>query len=421
MISRRNFLGTASAVPLLKGPPRLRAEDTGEKGIAIIATEWAFESLAQQVGDAFLMGYPYEGKWHQPRARVRSVYVERDPTSALIRQRSDGFGMVLYPTIAETLRCGKSSIGVDAVLVLADSGSKPRSTQSDRERCDRYRYFQQIVKIFREEQTALPLYFSHFLSDYFKESEIILSTSQKIGSPLMTGSTTPLTWRMPECDLPYGRAVKEALVVTGRDSETAEFEALEAMQGMLERRRGGETGVRSVRLLKGDQVWQAASERRWSQTLLEAALSRSDKLLGITLKDARPQDLVNSGVLPGIVDHPRACIIEYVDGLRATLLQLRGAIGDLVFSARLAGRTNPLATQFLTAPMISGSHSSCLVTKIEAMVTTGVSPCPAERGWLVRGVLEKSEESGVRRGEMVRTPELKRTYRVPKQSQYIRS
>lgn len=421
MISRRKFLGTASTVPLLKSPPRLPTVDKGEKGIAIIATEWAFESLAQQVGDSFLMGYPYEGKWHQPRARVRSVYVERNPSSPLIRQRSDEFGMVLYPTISETLRCGKSSIGVDAVLVLADSGSKPRLTQSDREMCDRYRYFQQIVKIFHEEQKALPLYFSHFLSDYFKESEIILSTSHKIGSPLMTGSTTPLTWRMPECDLPYGRAVKEAVVVTGRDSEAAEFEALEAMQGMLERRRGGETGVRSVQLLQGDPVWQAASEGRWSQTLLEAALSRSDKLLGITLKDARPQDLVNSGVLPEIVDHPRACIIEYIDGLKATLLQLRGAIGDLVFSARLAGRTSPLATQFLTVPMTSGSHSSCLVTKIEEMVNSGVSPCPAERGWLVRGVLEKAEESGVRRGKVIGTPELKRTYRVPKPSQYIRS
>lgn len=421
MISRRKFLGTASTVPLLKRPPRLPTVDKGEKGIAIIATEWAFESLTQQVGDAFLMGYPYEGKWRQPRARVRSVYVEKNPSSPLIRQRSDEYGMVLYPTISETLRCGKSSIGVDAVLVLADSGSKPRLTQSDREMCDRYRYFQQIVKTFHEEQTALPLYFSHFLSDYFKESEIILNTSHKIGSPLMTGSTTPLTWRMPECDLPYGRAVKESVVVTGRDSEAAEFEALEAMQGMLERRRGGETGVRSVQLLKGDPVWQAASEGRWSQTLLEAALSRSDKLLGITLKDARPQDLVNSGVLPEIVDHPRAYIIEYIDGLKATLLQLRGAIGDLVFSARLAGRISPLATQFLTVPMTSGSHSSCLVTKIEEMVNSGVSPCPAERGWLVRGVLEKAEESGVRQGAVIRTPELKRTYRVPKQSQYIRS
>ena len=421
MISRRKFLGTASTVPLLKSPPRLPTVDKGEKGIAIIATEWAFESLTQQVGDAFLMGYPYEGKWRQPRARVRSVYVEKNPSSPLIRQRSDEYGMVLYPTISETLRCGKSSIGVDAVLVLADSGSKPRLTQSDREMCDRYRYFQQIVKTFHEEQTALPLYFSHFLSDYFKESEIILNTSHKIGSPLMTGSTTPLTWRMPECDLPYGRAVKESVVVTGRDSEAAEFEALEAMQGMLERRRGGETGVRSVQLLKGDPVWQAASEGRWSQTLLEAALSRSDKLLGITLKDARPQDLVNSGVLPEIVDHPRAYIIEYIDGLKATLLQLRGAIGDLVFSARLAGRISPLATQFLTVPMTSGSHSSCLVTKIEEMVNSGVSPCPAERGWLVRGVLEKAEESGVRQGAVIRTPELKRTYRVPKQSQYIRS
>ena len=36
-----------------------------------------------------------------------------------------------------------------------------------------------------------------------------------------------------------------------------DFDALEAMQCMLERRKGGETGVKAVQLLEGDDVWIA--------------------------------------------------------------------------------------------------------------------------------------------------------------------
>ena len=37
-------------------------------------------------------------------------------------------------------------------------------------------------------------------------------------------------------------------------SDPMDFHALEAMQSMVERRRGGETGVRSVQLIEGDAV-----------------------------------------------------------------------------------------------------------------------------------------------------------------------
>ena len=38
-----------------------------------------------------------------------------------------------------------------------------------------------------------------------------------------------------------------------------DFDALEALQCMLERRKGGETGVKAVQLLEGDDVWAAAT------------------------------------------------------------------------------------------------------------------------------------------------------------------
>ena len=88
-----------------------------------------------------------------------------------------------------------------------------------------------------------------------------------------------------------------------------------------------------------DAVWQAGEQGRYSKRLLEAALSRSDKIFGKTTEDARPQDLVGSGVLPQIVPQPAAYFIERRDGLRTTLLMLNGAVGDYTFACRLKGST----------------------------------------------------------------------------------
>ena len=78
-------------------------------------------------------------------------------------------------------------------------------------------------------------------------------------------------------------------------SDPMDYHALEAMQCMVERRKGGETGVEQVQLLTGDAVWQAGREGRWSRRLLEAALSRSDSLQGLTAADGRPQSLTENG------------------------------------------------------------------------------------------------------------------------------
>ena len=50
---------------------------------------------------------------------------------------------------------------------------------------------------------------------------------------------------------------------------------------MVERRKGGETGVKRVEMIEGDAVWKAGEEGRWSKELLTSALSRSDTPLGL--------------------------------------------------------------------------------------------------------------------------------------------
>ena len=51
---------------------------------------------------------------------------------------------------------------------------------------------------------------------------------------------------------------------------------------------------------------------------------------------------MKSGELQKLVKNPAAYMIEYRDGLKATMLMLDGAIKDFNFAARLKGSDQPL-------------------------------------------------------------------------------
>jgi hypothetical protein len=176
-----------------------------------------------------------------------------------------------------------------------------------------------------------------------------------------------------------------------------------------------------VQLLQGEEVWRAGEDGRWSKRILEAALSCSDELKGISLQDARPQDLLGSGVLPQIVKEPRAYLIDRNDGLRTTLLWLNGAVGDFLFAAKLKGPAGIVATQFLRSPGPNVHYSACLASNIEEMFATGKAPYPVERTLLVSGMLDRCLESMVRDNRRLETPELNVRYRVGPESHHSRA
>jgi len=198
-----------------------------------------------------------------------------------------------------------------------------------------------------------------------------------------------------------------------------DFDALEALQCMLERRKGGETGVKAVQLLEGDDVWDAERTGRWSKDLLSSALSRSDTPLGLTVLDGRTQDLVGSGVLPQLVRNPVAYCIEYSDGTRATLLMLNGAIMDFNISARVAGH-GLISTQFFLPPAPNNASDACLAAKIEQMFATGSAAYPVERTLLTTGMLEACLHSRHKLNQRLETPQLAISYQPPAESQYTR-
>ena len=402
MLPRRAFLENS-----LQASAALAASPAAPpKRIAILATTYRLQSHAQQMGDRFLVGYPYGGAWRRPNARVVSLYVDQTQEGDLSTARAREFGFQVYPTISEALRCGGKQLAVDAVLLIAERG--------------RSEFFEQCVKVFDQDRRAIPVFHDERLSDSFEKAKAMVDASRRLHFPMLAGSSIPVTWRLPSIELPLDCAIEEALMVGEGGSDATDFDAIEGLQCMVERRRGGESGVRAVQLIQGDAVWKAGAAGRYSRDLLTAALSRSDTPLGLTVTDGRTQDLVASNELPNLVKSPAAYCIEYRDGLKATMLMLDGAIKDFNFAARLKGSREIWSTQFLLTPDPNVTYSACLIDKVEQMFETGAAPYPVERTLLTGGILESCLTSKLQNNARLETPHLQVVYRAPHASQFAR-
>ncbi len=389
------------------------------KRIAVITTIYRYLSHAQHFADRFLVGYPKEGSWRRPDMKVVSLYVDQKPEGEQSEDRAREFGFSVYPTIAEALRCGGDELAVDAVLLIGEHGEYPTNEKSQ-VLYPRHEFFKECVKVFEADGRAVPIFNDKHLSYSFEKAKEMVDDGHRLGFGVLSGSSLPVTWRLPDVDLPLECEVEAALMVGVGGSDPMDYHAMEAMQCMIERRKGGETGVAAVQLIDGEEVWKAGEDGRWSLELLEAALSRSDTPCGLTDEDGRTQDMIGNGEIYRLVENPSAYFIEYNDGLQATLLMLNGAVRDYCFAAKLKNESVPVSTQFFLTPTPNVTYSACLIAKIEELFETGVAPYPAERTLLVSGTLESCLTSRLQEHVRLETPHLDVEYRAPAESQHAR-
>ena len=389
------------------------------KRIAVIATIYSYLKHAQHFADRFFVGYPYGGRWHRPDCQLVSLYVDQKSAGDQSEDRAREFGGQVYPTIAEALRCGGGELACDAVLIIGEHGEYP-DNEKGQKLYPRYEFFKECVNVFEADGRTVPVYNDKHLSYSFDKAKEMVDDGHRLGFPILAGSSLPVTYRLPDVKLPLGCNIEDALMVGCGGSDPMDYHALEAMQCMIERRSGGETGVKSVQLIEGDAVWKAGEAGRYSLELLESALSRSDTPCGKTDEDGRTQDLLGNGELPKLVKEPAAYFIEHNDGLKTTLLMLNGAIRDYCFACKLEGEADPISTQFFLTPTPNVTYSAYLVAKIWEMIETGVAPFPAERTLIVSGALESCLTSKVEDHQLLATPHLKVEYQAPAESHHGR-
>jgi hypothetical protein len=390
--------------------------------MAVITTEWRERSHAWHMAERFLHGYPVAGRWHRPPFEVVSAYVDQTPANDLSRARAQEFNFRIYPTIAEALRCGTNRLAVDAVLIIGEHGSYPTNRLGQKQ-YPRYEFFQQVVEVFRRDGRTTPVFNDKHLSWNWDWARQMADTSRQMGFAFLAGSSLPVTWRMPAVDLPHGAEAEEMMCVAMGQVDSYDFHALEVIQCMAERRRGGECGVSWVQALRGESVWRAMAAGSWqaggwAPRLFEACLCRSQTL-------EQPPTFSHRHPTPGQirewVRRPVAYRVEYRDGLKATMLLVNGLVGDFTFAAQLRGQKEPLSTLFYLPPNPNVTYSAALMAKVEETFLTGRTPYPLERTLLTTGLVAAGMQSYAAGEERLETPHLAIRYSVPRESTFVQS
>jgi hypothetical protein len=422
MLTRREFchalgagaLAAPAVLSAVQAPPR--------KTMAIVCTHWTMQSHAQHMGDRFLTGSPLRGRWHQPALDVVSLYCDQKPDGDQSAQRATEFGFKVYPTIAEALCRGGDTLAVDAVLIIGEHGNYPVNARAQKQ-YPRYEFFKQVTDVYRKSGRVAPVFNDKHLSWNYAWAQEMVALSKELKFPFLAGSSLPMTWRMPAVDLPYDSVVDEALVVAFGPPDIYDFHALETLQCVVERRRGGETGVAWIEVLKGDAVWRALAKDSWeagglSRRLFEACLSRSHTLgqaqKGFGHRYPTDDDLKQ------LVKEPYAYRFQYRDGTKATMLLMNGLVEDFTFAAHVRGEAEPLSTLFQLPPQPNVVYSAALMSKVEEMFLTGKAPYPVERTLLTSGLVSFGLQSLSEESRRVETPELAVKYTAPRESQFWR-
>lgn len=386
------FLIAAAGVPARAGeaPPPRR--------VAAVVTEYRHNSHADVIVSRLLLTDMLDGTGRDSSLKLASLYTDQKPANDISRLLAASHRFPIKATIADALTLGTGKLAVDGVLLVAEHGNYPTSATGNH-RYPKRRFWDETARVFRASGRVVPVFIDKHLADNWGDAKAIYDEARALKVPLMAGSSVPGAWRHPPADVARDARVAEIVGFTYGTTDAYGFHALEALQSLAEQRRGGETGVRSVRSLGGVAAWRSIDEHAIDPELYEAALRRV------------PGHGRGEPIDRKAVPDPKLMMVEYEDGLRASLLELNGAVGTWAAAWRYADDRRVEATEFRTQEARPAAHFGLLLGGIEAMMLTGEPAWPVERTLLTSGVLDALLRSHVEGGKPIATPYLRISYR----------
>ena len=348
----------------------------------------------------------FRGQRVDPGVDVVAWYADQFPPDDMAREASKRLGVPLFDTIDKALCLGTQKLAVDAVLLIGEHGEYP-TNELGQKMYPRKEFFDQIVATMKRSERYVPVFNDKHLSYRWDWSKQMYDQAQKLGIPLMAGSSVPLAERRPPIEVPDKAKVIEAVAIHGGGREVYDFHGLEVLQSMIEARRGGETGISQVEFLTGATYEKAKQEGRWSTDLVAAAMA-AERDSGMK-RQARPVKRVE-GAPVEVAAKEHALLVTYKDGTRGTVLKIGRTSDRWNFACRLEGQAQPLATAFCNGPWGNLNLFSALSHAIAHFFRTGTSPYPVERTLLVGGALDAAMHSHQANGKPVATPQLEFSY-----------
>jgi len=367
---------------------------SNRKKIAAVVTTYHPRSHADVIVTKFMKGFPTDDGLIEPRVELASIYLDQIHENDIGQELASEHNVPIYQSIRRALTLGENELAVDGVLLIGEHGDYPHNEKGQHMYPRRY-FFEQICGVFASSGRSVPVFCDKHFAYNWADARWMYDRAQELSVPLMAGSSLPTCWRHPFLEYPLEAELKEAIGIGYGGIESYGFHALETLQCMVERRKGGEVGVAVVQRLEGEDVWKAADSGIWSRQLAEAACAPIEK---------KP-----AGKMEEHCGNPIAYLIEYRDGFKAAVLMLNGYVSSFAFAGRVGAEIQ--GTAFNLQDGEPFAHFSYLSLNIEEMFLTRIPQYPAERTLLTTGIIDAVMNSKYKGYKRIPTPHLDVAYR----------
>jgi hypothetical protein len=390
-MNRRTFLAAGGGA-VLAASRRAR--------IAAIITVYYRNSHADVFIGNMLRGFYWDGKPHASQLEIAAIHLEQTPSNDIGRAEAARHGIPMKPTVRDAILPG-----LQGVALIGEHGDYP-TNEKGQKLYPRYELMEQIVNAYRETGRALPMFVDKHFSTDWKKARQMFDWSRELRFPLIAGTSLTLTWRRPALELDLDAPVKRAVGYFYGAKEAYGYHGLEVFQSMVERRKGGETGIDWVQCIEGAEVWKWSEANPWARNLLEEAMRHDD-----TLKRGRLEENVKQ---------PLLFLLGYRSGLQGVVYMLTGQTEQAGFAAKIDGQSDPAICCFLTQWGRPWSHGNGLSYWVERTIVQGKQFYPPERTLLTTGTIAALMDSSFQGGRKVETPHLAVQYRAQRESLFMR-
>ncbi len=412
LFTRREMLGITGMAGLaaLTGIAAGTVPQTEQKRprIACLVTYWAAtNSHADWIITKLLDGYWWQGAHTPSRVDVVSVYIHQFDTSELGQKICKSKGIPIFKTAGEAVTLGGEELAVDGVVIVGEHGNYPTDLKGHW-LLPRWWIYQQVISVFEQSKRSVPVFNDKHFSYNWDDARWMFDKSRELGFPLTGGSSIPYYFRKPEIELANDTPIKNSIVIGGASDEGGIFHCIDVLQAFVERRKGGETGVKSVQSIRGRETSKWVDRNPWAGKLLDAVAKSFDLKPGIFQEN----------------EQANVCIVKYNDGTKAAVISGRGV--GWTYAGEIEGQKEPAIVSMLgwAGPYSQYHASNAQPHWITEMMVTRKEPYNAERLLLSTGIVNHYMDSNWENGRysavgrIVETPYMNMTYRPSRGPQF---